>query len=247
MSLLRVILQEAARRETEARTIWGFLSDQMDGVDGGGRRRRQSLKQRLGFKVMGCCGATWGSRPATGSVRGGGGGGDDDDDDDQRVPETEVTNPRRFQEERQLDRSFMSPLSVPSPARMNLATALAAERRLRASPRGAEGGFVESSNNDFDSLGGMMVTETPLKVSLIRLLKETDGSDGGRGSLGVAEKKREEAGNDSMCCVCMGRKKGAAFIPCGHTFCRVCSRELWLNRGFCPLCNRPIMEILDIF
>lgn len=234
-----MILQEAARREREARTIWGFLTDQMDGVDGGGRRR-PSLKQRLGFKVMGCCGATWGFRPPTVSVREGG------DDDDRRVPDVEVMNTRRFPE---LDRSCLSPLSVqsPGPSGMNLATALAAERRLRASPRGAEGGFLESDNNDFDTLGGMMGTGTPLRVSLMRLLEETDGGAGGCGNLGVAEKKREEAGNDSMCCVCMGRKKGAAFIPCGHTFCRVCSRELWLNRGSCPLCNRPIIEILDIF
>uniref|UniRef100_A0A0A0KMY7 RING-type domain-containing protein n=2 Tax=Cucumis sativus TaxID=3659 RepID=A0A0A0KMY7_CUCSA len=243
MSLLSVILQEAARREREARTIWGFLTDQMDGIDGGGRRR-PSLKQRLGFKVMGCCGATWGFRPPSDSVRDGGG-----EDDDRRVPDLEVMNTRR--EERELNRSCLSPLSVqsPGPSGMNLATALAAERRLRASPRGAEGDIVEFNNNDFDSAVGMMETGTPLRVSLLRLLEETDGGcdDGGGGNLGVAEKKRDETRNDSMCCVCMGRKKGAAFIPCGHTFCRICSRELWLNRGSCPLCNRPIIEILDIF
>ncbi|PNT72631.1 transcription initiation factor TFIID subunit 11 [Brachypodium distachyon] len=50
-----------------------------------------------------------------------------------------------------------------------------------------------------------------------------------------------------VCCVCMVRHKGAAFIPCGHTFCRLCSRELWVSRGNCPLCNGFIQEILDIF
>ncbi|KAJ6956196.1 hypothetical protein NC652_007328 [Populus alba x Populus x berolinensis] len=45
----------------------------------------------------------------------------------------------------------------------------------------------------------------------------------------------------------MERKKGAAFIPCGHAFCRVCSREMWVNRGSCPICNRSILDILDIF
>ncbi|KAL1826152.1 hypothetical protein ACET3Z_012930 [Daucus carota] len=49
------------------------------------------------------------------------------------------------------------------------------------------------------------------------------------------------------CCVCMVRDKGSAFIPCGHTFCRLCSRELWVKRGNCPLCNTKILEILDIF
>ncbi|KAM7498354.1 hypothetical protein LguiA_022768 [Lonicera macranthoides] len=75
--------------------------------------------------------------------------------------------------------------------------------------------------------------------SLMRLFEETDGGDG--------EKKGKSEISDSLCCVCMERSKGAAFIPCGHTYCRVCSRELWLNRGCCPLCNRSIVEILDIF
>ncbi|XAR68133.1 hypothetical protein NMG60_11003156 [Bertholletia excelsa] len=79
---------------------------------------------------------------------------------------------------------------------------------------------------------------TPLK-SLMGLFEEMDGEDPGSGAGG--------RGIDAVCCVCMERSKGAAFIPCGHTYCRVCSRELWLNRGSCPLCNRQITEILDIF
>ncbi|XP_059664487.1 putative E3 ubiquitin-protein ligase XBAT35 [Cornus florida] len=81
-------------------------------------------------------------------------------------------------------------------------------------------------------------TVTPLR-SLMRLFDETDGVDGEEGN--------KEGGIDALCCVCIERNKGAAFIPCGHTFCRVCSRELLLNRGSCPLCNRSINEILDIF
>ncbi|XP_048540818.1 formin-like protein 13 [Triticum urartu] len=49
------------------------------------------------------------------------------------------------------------------------------------------------------------------------------------------------------CCVCMARAKGAAFIPCGHTFCRACARELLAGRGRCPLCNAAILDVLDIF
>ncbi|KAM1685827.1 hypothetical protein ACFX13_037874 [Malus domestica] len=90
-----------------------------------------------------------------------------------------------------------------------------------------------------------------MRVSLVRLIEETemDGCDAfGGGATALSEKTAEgNIGSDSVCCVCMGRKKGAAFIPCGHTFCRVCSREVWLNRGSCPLCNRSILEILDIF
>ncbi|XP_042029243.1 E3 ubiquitin-protein ligase COP1-like [Salvia splendens] len=109
---------------------------------------------------------------------------------------------------------------VPQSPGMNLAAALAAERQIRAAL-------------DLD-IG------VASRVSLMTLLEETDGCDG-------EVRRREEGESDSVCCVCMGRRKGAAFIPCGHTFCRVCSRELWVNRGSCPLCNRFIHEILDIY
>lgn len=107
------------------------------------------------------------------------------------------------------------------PPGMNLAAALAAERQFREPPP---------------------PPGTPLRVSLTRLLEEN-----GEKFDVKREKAGEEMGSDSMCCVCMGRKKGAALIPCGHTYCRVCTREVWLNRGSCPLCNLPILEILDIY
>lgn len=50
-----------------------------------------------------------------------------------------------------------------------------------------------------------------------------------------------------LCCVCMVRRKGAALIPCGHTFCRICSKQLFAGRGACPLCNNLIVQLLDIF
>jgi hypothetical protein len=109
---------------------------------------------------------------------------------------------------------------APAPAVMNLAMALAAERNSRDENVGP-----------------------PTEVkSLMRLIEETDGVD-------WRKKRRRDKGVDGdwVCCVCMERSKGAAFIPCGHTFCRVCSREMWVNRGSCPLCNRSILEILDIF
>ncbi|XP_068640020.1 uncharacterized protein [Aristolochia californica] len=111
---------------------------------------------------------------------------------------------------------------------MNLAMALAAERHFRA---------VTAQQQQEEE-----ACSTPLRVSLMRLLEE--GEDAA-----AAEKEQREDREKSnrVCCVCMGRRKGSAFIPCGHTFCRVCSRALWLNRGSCPLCNRSILDILDIF
>lgn len=200
MSQLGLILQESLRTERETRTILGLLTEQMDGVDRAQRRRR-TLKERLRFTGIGCCGATWVFRPI---VRDEGGGA-------QAQQQPQETNAGQ-------DPNHTGPEHVgpsQSSSGMNLAAALAAERQFRE----GEG--------------------TPLRVSLMRLLEETEGGDAEKGGGGV--------GNDWVCCVCMGRKKGAAFIPCGHTFCRVCSRELWLNRGTCPLCNRSILEILDIF
>ncbi|KAJ0454024.1 putative transcription factor C2H2 family [Helianthus annuus] len=85
-----------------------------------------------------------------------------------------------------------------------------------------------------------------VKMSLMSLLEvegsayfdEEEVAAGGGGGGG---------GEYNNCCVCMVRHKGAAFIPCGHTFCRLCSRELFVKRANCPLCNNFILEILDIF
>ncbi|RZR77666.1 hypothetical protein BHM03_00002789 [Ensete ventricosum] len=106
--------------------------------------------------------------------------------------------------------------------------------------------------------------QQPAKMSLMALLEQTDMQWGGSEEELEADEEEEEeeeeevevaqdkakGGGDGMlyvCCVCMVRHKGAAFIPCGHTFCRLCSRELWVSRGNCPLCNGYILEILDIF
>ncbi|KAL6567090.1 hypothetical protein OROMI_015494 [Orobanche minor] len=99
--------------------------------------------------------------------------------------------------------------------------------------------------------------EHPVRMSLMALLAESDRMMGLEGSgyavdEEVAEEEEEGGaavleGEYNGCCVCMVRHKGAAFIPCGHTFCRLCSRELWVRRGNCPLCNNYIQEILDIF
>ncbi|KAJ7967749.1 putative RING/U-box protein [Quillaja saponaria] len=205
----------SVQRERETTTLLGLLREQMDGVDT--ERRRRSLKERLGFKGMGCCGATWGFRPATIGVR-------HDEDEEEEQPPAEETNPG--QTSNIPDPECVSP--IPAASGMNLAAALAAERQFRASHE------PDGSNET--------VPGTPLRVSLMRLLEETDGGDDGQRTETDKGGGGGVLGNDTMCCVCMVRKKGAAFIPCGHTFCRVCSRELWLNRGSCPLCNRSILR-----
>ncbi|KAM3276473.1 hypothetical protein ACQJBY_044710 [Aegilops geniculata] len=67
----------------------------------------------------------------------------------------------------------------------------------------------------------------------------------------AAAEEEGEAGSGrgvgGRCCVCMARRKGAAFVPCGHTFCRACAREVRAGRGRCPLCNAAIREVLNLF
>lgn len=245
MSQLAVLLQESAEREsgdsrgTAALTILRLLREEMDGLDLGMRRKR-SFKERIGFNKMGCCGGPiWGFGPTTMPVL-------EVDDGEQELVEgdaQEIHHQLPSQEEEEelppTDQSRSQPNGnimvcgsenrSDSSAGMNLAAALAAERQYRS---------LQEPEVEILNVVGRVIVEpvpvTPARVSLMRLLEESDGGD-------------EKLGCDSMCCVCMVRKKGAAFIPCGHTYCRVCSRELWLNRGSCPLCNRAILEILDIF
>jgi hypothetical protein len=49
------------------------------------------------------------------------------------------------------------------------------------------------------------------------------------------EGDNNEGREEDMVHECMVRHKGAAFFPCGHTFCRLCSCELWVSHGNCRL------------
>lgn len=242
--LLGFGLQARAELERGARTVVELLREGMDGVDRA--VRRPGFKERLGLKGFGCCGPTWGLGPTTISVRDE--EEEEEEDGDALGPEIEVVHP----DHNPIQNGSTPPCVVQSPATsgMNLAAALAAERQLRAvldsdnggsgirSPSPSPTRHERSPTNHVTT--GRSAPATPSRVSLMRLLEETDGYD-----LEMVKEEGERC--DSMCCVCMGRKKGAAFIPCGHTFCRVCSRGMWLNRGSCPLCNRSILEILDIY
>ncbi|KAK7389375.1 hypothetical protein VNO78_24353 [Psophocarpus tetragonolobus] len=121
----------------------------------------------------------------------------------------------------------------------------------------AAAGDSSEGENNHEAVVGVslmdLLEEAEQEMDLYRAVVSDNGDD-------VAEengKREEENENENEekqegaieynCCVCMVRHKGAAFIPCGHTFCRMCSREIWVSRGNCPLCNNLILEILDIF
>jgi hypothetical protein len=91
------------------------------------------------------------------------------------------------------------------------------------------------------------------RVSLMALLERTEQqwtwkrADAEEAAPEEEEEKEKGGGMGGRCCVCVARGKGAAFIPCGHTFCRACARELRAGRGRCPLCNATIREVLNLF
>ncbi|EEF37073.1 E3 ubiquitin-protein ligase RNF8 [Ricinus communis] len=183
----------------------------------------KNLKQLLSFKGLGCCGATWTPRTTIRTII-------EEESDQEEEPIIII---------QQRDQVSSDPTVVMGSG-MNLAMALAEERNLRRS-----------------SVGPAVKSAGPPMKTLMRLIEETEGVDlmrknKRRGSdeeriINNIIKKEKEGENDWVCCVCMERNKGAAFIPCGHTFCRICCREMWVNRGTCPICNRPIVEILDLF
>ena len=191
----------------------------------------KNLKQRLGFKGMGCLGIKWTSNTQTITIL------------EQQEEEQQQQQQQQQRTQMQLDQRFRVASG------MNLATALEVERNLRGD--GGENVSAAVVGLPMNNSAGNNTTSTV--KSLMMLIEETDGDDWKQ------KKKKEkmsdvaacEVGpvvwNDRLCCVCMERNKGAAFIPCGHAFCRVCSREVWLNRGSCAVCNRSILQILDIF
>ncbi|KAL2254146.1 nucleolin-like [Sesamum indicum] len=126
-----------------------------------------------------------------------------------------------------------------------------------------EEGEEEDEDEDDDEDGKPMAAapaameegekEAPVRMSLMSLLAETDEDGLGYMMDEDEDDDEDDDGGDgggieyNSCCVCMVRHKGVAFDRCGHSFCRLCSREMGVQGGNCPLCNNYILEILDIF
>ncbi|CAF2373242.1 unnamed protein product [Brassica rapa subsp. narinosa] len=101
-------------------------------------------------------------------------------------------------------------------------------------------------------------------MSLMDLLEETDRQMGLTGASYAMDDEEEEYEDDEEeeeeedggggggegevnCCVCQVNIKGATFTPCGHTFCKLCSKELSAQKGHCPVCSSFVLEFLEIF
>ncbi|RDX98409.1 hypothetical protein CR513_18661, partial [Mucuna pruriens] len=100
----------------------------------------------------------------------------------------------------------------------------------------AAGGDSSDGENNHEAAVGVslmdLLEETEQEIDLYRVSDEDDVAEYEKGEEEEKELVEEVGGVvEYNCCVCMVRHKGAAFIPCGHTFCRMCSREIWLE-GF---------------
>ncbi|CAN6479169.1 unnamed protein product [Victoria cruziana] len=263
-ALIDLLLEEAA--EPTGRRF--LCCEEMEAERRSGRRW-MVLREKLKLRGIGCCGSSWNSAALDGDDMGVGDGEEEREagvgvictphHHDREMEGTEcieeeeasrLEGPSRAQEygddenqeseritgtgESEIETTEAEAI-IRRQATMNLAAALAAERHLRAAQDCEQ---TESG-------------QPPFRVSLMALLEQEHEGGNGNDSNNSKKKKGTGGGEEwpgsGCCCVCMSREKGAAFIPCGHTFCRLCSRELWLNRGSCPLCNRQILEILDIF
>lgn len=56
------------------------------------------------------------------------------------------------------------------------------------------------------------------------------------------EKYEEEAGEHS-CSMCLVKHKGAPSVPCRHSFCKLCSKEIWVGMGV----DTPKLETVALF
>ncbi|XP_028797158.1 uncharacterized protein LOC114752578 [Neltuma alba] len=134
---------------------------------------------------------------------------------------------------------------------MSAREAVAAQEAAEAAAMAGEEDEEDEEEGSFGAGGGGVT------MSLMDLLEETDRQMGLEGSTYRMEddddddfdedEEDDEGGEEHDCCVCMVKHRGPAFEPCGHSFCRMCSRELTVSKGNCPLCNNFILEILEVF
>ncbi|KAJ4955994.1 hypothetical protein NE237_012777 [Protea cynaroides] len=232
-----------------SRTLFEIINDESGSKDLSDRNRKswKSFRDRLRIRRAS---AAWASSSADG----------DTDNCALNISEPMPTTPYAGSSCSGDFTEYAAVSAANGPVMRRLAAALAVERRQRdpESERERSNSFpvVEEVSEEPEVNEQEAGEGAPVRMSLMDLLEETDREAGFLGLLtgDGAEEEGEEVdededddGGEYVCCVCMVRHKGAAFIPCGHTFCRLCSRELWVTRGNCPLCNGFISEILDIF
>lgn len=52
---------------------------------------------------------------------------------------------------------------------------------------------------------------------------------------------------EEPCSICLERQKNCALLPCGHQACALCSQQMHMRRMLCPMCNRAVEGVLQLF
>lgn len=154
---------------------------------------------------------------------------------------------------------------------MSAREAVAAQEAAEAEAAAAAGSEDDDDDDEEDDSGdteekkSSAASAPKQTMSLMDLLEETDRQMGLTGSRYAMDEDEEYEGDEEdenyeeegdgheggegelSCCVCMVKIKGASFTPCGHTFCKLCSKELMAQKGHCPVCSSFVLEFLEIF
>ncbi|ESQ49320.1 hypothetical protein EUTSA_v10021010mg [Eutrema salsugineum] len=153
---------------------------------------------------------------------------------------------------------------------MSAREAVAAQEAAEAEAAAAGSDDEDEDDNEEDDSGeaeekNSSAAPAPKQtMSLMDLLEETDrqmGLTGSRYAMDEEDEYEEDEedenyeeeeedgheGGEVSCCVCQVKVKGATNTPCGHTFCKLCSKELMAQKGHCPVCSSFVLEFLEIF
>ncbi|OWM82892.1 LON peptidase N-terminal domain and RING finger protein 3-like [Punica granatum] len=154
-------------------------------------------------------------------------------------------------------------LAMAEERQMSAREAAAAQEAAEAAAAAAAAAEEEDRDNGSGSgsEGSDKDEEQPVRMSLMDLLEETDKQMGWEGSKYMVgddededydeydedDDEAEDGSYECSCCVCMVKHKGQPLVPCGHAYCKLCTKEMYVSRGNCPLCNDFIQEILTVF
>lgn len=68
------------------------------------------------------------------------------------------------------------------------------------------------------------------------------------GAAKASNHPKDEEDEDSLCVVCLAAPKTHAFAPCGHRcVCAPCAKEVFPDRGSCPVCRAEAQNVIQIF
>ncbi|KAE8664841.1 hypothetical protein F3Y22_tig00112738pilonHSYRG00633 [Hibiscus syriacus] len=123
-------------------------------------------------------------------------------------------------------------------------------REAVASQEAAEAAAAVAKQEEAEK-NGSPESEEPVKMSLMDLLGDEYEEDDEEEEEEEEQEDEEEIvqskGIEFTCSICNVNISSSAYMPCAHTFCRLCSKELSVQRGSCPLCTAYVSEILHIF